>query len=287
MWSSSKIHFRTTSFSVIYKWYAASCWLWTIAMCWWHLIFQHKHITEIESALNKNFSMLCGWFVDNKLSIHAGEDKAKSILFGSKHKIKKSKALNVQYNDIKIKHYSRVTYLGWIFDETLSGESMSIHVINKINSRLGFAYRQNSFLNFPLRRLLCNVMIKPFFDYACNAWYPSINKKLKMCWQAAPKKCIRFCLKLNDRSSIKSEDFGKINWLLIHERVSKCSLCSMYKFFTKNFPNYFDVIHVPLDTNGVHMRSSYQKLNVPNQKTDVGQNVLSCLCWSFALEQFK
>ena len=36
------------------------------------LIFQHKDITEIESALNKNLSMLCDWFVDNKLSIHFG-----------------------------------------------------------------------------------------------------------------------------------------------------------------------------------------------------------------------
>ena len=70
-----------------------------------------KDITEIESALNKNFSMLCDWFVDNKLSIHFGEDKTKSILFGSKHKIKKSKPLNIQYNDIKIKQYSKVTYL--------------------------------------------------------------------------------------------------------------------------------------------------------------------------------
>ena len=116
------------------------------------LIFQHKDITEIESALNKNFSMLCDWFVDNKLSIHFGEDKTKSILFGSKHKIKKSKPLNIQYNDIKIKQYSKVTYLGCIFDETLSGESMAIHVINKINYRLRFLYRQNTFLNFSLRR---------------------------------------------------------------------------------------------------------------------------------------
>ena len=55
--------------------------------------------------------MLCDGFVDNKLSIHFGEDKTKSILFGSKHKIKKSKPLNIQYNDIKIKQYSKVTYL--------------------------------------------------------------------------------------------------------------------------------------------------------------------------------
>ena len=34
------------------------------------LIFQHKDFTEIESALNKNFSILCDWFVDNKSSIH-------------------------------------------------------------------------------------------------------------------------------------------------------------------------------------------------------------------------
>ena len=55
-----------------------------------NLIFQHKVITEIETAINKNFSMVCEWFIDNTLSIHFGEDKTKSTLFGSKHKIKKS-----------------------------------------------------------------------------------------------------------------------------------------------------------------------------------------------------
>ena len=142
------------------------------------LTFQHKDITEIESALDKNPSMFCDWFVDHKLSIHFGKDKTKSILFGSKYKIKKSKPLNIQYNDIKIKQYSKVTYLGCIFDKTLSGESIAIHVINKIdlNLELRFLYRQNRFLNFPLRRLLCNAMIQPLFDYACNAWHPNIKK---------------------------------------------------------------------------------------------------------------
>ena len=74
------------------------------------LIFRHKDITKIESALNKNFNMFCDWFADNKLTIHFGEDKTKSILFWSKDKIKKSKPLNIQYNDIKVKQYSNVTY---------------------------------------------------------------------------------------------------------------------------------------------------------------------------------
>ena len=126
-------------------------------------------------------------------------------------KVKKCKPLNIHYKNIKIKQYSKVTYLSCILDETLSGESMAIHVINKINSRLRFLYRQNRYLSFPLRRLLCNAMIQPFFDYACNAWYPNINKKLKTRLQAAQNKCIRFCLKLDDRFRLKSKEFERIN----------------------------------------------------------------------------
>ena len=90
------------------------------------LIFQLKNITEIETALNNNFSILCDWFVD-KLSIHFGEDKTKLILFGSKHNIKNLKLLNIQYNDIKIKQYTKVTYLGCNLVETLLGKSMAIN----------------------------------------------------------------------------------------------------------------------------------------------------------------
>ena len=69
------------------------------------LIFQQNDIKEIEIQLNKNFSLICVWFVDNKLSIHFGENKPKSILFNSKHKIEKASPLNNQYKDIKIKQY--------------------------------------------------------------------------------------------------------------------------------------------------------------------------------------
>ena len=130
------------------------------------LIFQHSDINEIEIQLNKNFSSICDWFVDNKLSIHFGEDKTKLILFSSKSKIKKMSPLNIQYKGKKVKQYSKVTYLGCIFDKTLSGESMATHIIN--NSRLRFLYSQIKLLDIPLRRLLCNAMIQPFFDYVTH-----------------------------------------------------------------------------------------------------------------------
>ena len=49
------------------------------------LLFQHKDLEQINEELTKNFSNICDWFVDNKLSIHFGKDKTKSILFSTKN----------------------------------------------------------------------------------------------------------------------------------------------------------------------------------------------------------
>ena len=83
------------------------------------LIFQHKGINIIEQQLNRSFSNICDWFVDNKLSIHFGKDKTKSILFAPFNKCKKLRKLNISYGSMKIKQYSEVTYLGCILDKSL------------------------------------------------------------------------------------------------------------------------------------------------------------------------
>ena len=72
-------------------------------------MFQHKDIEEIEKVLNNDFENICDWFVDNKLSIHFGEDKTQSILFASQRKIKNIKKPNAKYQDIEIKQHSQVT----------------------------------------------------------------------------------------------------------------------------------------------------------------------------------
>ena len=67
-----------------------------------------------------------------------------------------------------------------MLDESMSGETMTLRVIEKINSRLNFLYRKNRFLDVPLRRLLCNALIQPHFDYACTVWYKKLNDKLQV-----------------------------------------------------------------------------------------------------------
>ena len=96
--------------------------------------------------------------MDNRLGSHFDEKKNKSILFASKLKIKKVPKRNINYKNVQTKQSSKVTYLGYILDETMSGESMALKVTNKINSRLEFLHRKNKFLTLALRRLLCNAL---------------------------------------------------------------------------------------------------------------------------------
>ena len=104
-------------------------------------------------------------------------------------------------------------------DETMPGKPMALKVINRINGILKFLYWKNSFLTSGLRRMLCNALIQPHFDYAFSAWYPNINVKLKKTQQITQNKCIRFCLKLDKIHHISEEDFKTIDWLSVDQRV--------------------------------------------------------------------
>ena len=128
------------------------------------LVFQSKNVKDIEKQLNEDFAHICDWFVDNKLSIHFGEEKTTSF---SLLKVR-SKSFR-RYNNIRIKQHCRVTYLGCILEETMSGESMDHKVISKVNARLKFLHWKNKYLTPNLRRLLCNALIQSHFDYACSA----------------------------------------------------------------------------------------------------------------------
>ena len=81
------------------------------------ILYQHKDLVQIEKRLNEDFENICGWFVDNKLSIHFGEDKTKSILFARKRRAKNIRQINIKYKDMNIKQHSEVTYLRCVLDD--------------------------------------------------------------------------------------------------------------------------------------------------------------------------
>ena len=48
------------------------------------LIYMGKDTKTIEEQLNRDFNSLCEWFIDNKLSIHFGEEKQNLFYLGQK-----------------------------------------------------------------------------------------------------------------------------------------------------------------------------------------------------------
>ena len=125
--------------------------------------------------------MICDWFVVNKLSIHFGEDKTKSILFKSKilskSKVKKASPLNIQYKGKKVKRHKKVTYLGCIFDETLSGESMATHVINKFKIKISLSTK--NFLDIPLHRESGHMSWNSWKSWKSPGFFFNLEKSLK------------------------------------------------------------------------------------------------------------
>ena len=69
------------------------------------LLFNIKTLMKLKKQLNKNFENICDWFekiCDNKLSIHFGNEKTKSMLFAAKLKVKKVRKVNIRYRGIQI-----------------------------------------------------------------------------------------------------------------------------------------------------------------------------------------
>ena len=71
------------------------------------------------------------------------------------------------YDKNRVKQFHIVEYLGCCLDTDLNGESTAMKFLEKKNATLQFLYRQIEFLKSQLRRLLCNSLFQPHFDYAC------------------------------------------------------------------------------------------------------------------------
>ena len=239
--------------------------------------YTHKIVKTIEDKLNNDFNTLCDWFVDNKLSIHFGEDKTKTILFSPKNLRKRAEPIVIKRHDVTLKQFSIVEYLGCLLDETLSGQEMALKVLKKINGKLRFLYRQGKYLNSRLRRMLCNTLIQPHFDFACSAWYPNLTKGLKKKLQISQNKCIRFCLFLGNREGIRYKHFAKINWLPVADRVYQFIAASVYKFFNKLAPIYMGEIFTKHENIRTTRSSNDSNLSIPRRRNDYGKNCLSYL----------
>ena len=116
----------------------------------------------------------------------------------------------------------------------MSGESLALKVINKINLSLTFLHRKkNKFLTPALRRLLCNCLIQPHFDYVLSVWYPNLTQRMKNKIQITQNKCIWYCFQLDKMTHVSKNEFETLNWLPIKDRYNQSINSIVFKYFNK------------------------------------------------------
>ena len=171
----------------------------------------------------------------------------------------------------------------------MRGQHMALKALNKINGKLKFLYHRNKFLTQTLRRMLCNVIIEPHFDYASSAWYSNLNEKLKKI-QIAQNKCIRFCLKLDKRYHIFSNEFDSINCMPVNIRVHQCINAITFKFFNNACPHCLNEVYEYAPQCRIELRRNFAKVKVRFRKTSMGQDGLSYIgpsLWNNLPESLK
>ena len=152
---------------------------------------------------------------------------------------------------------------------------MASRVLKKINASLKFLYRQSRYLTSAYKRLLCNVLIQPHFDYGCCSSFPLSKKNLKLKLQKAQNKFIGFCLNLPPSSHIDPSHVRKIYWLPAGDRVEYCIANTVFKYWNGIVPGY---IHEMLQPSLCRYSTrSQMALDIPLRKINTGQKSLSLL----------
>ena len=115
-------------------------------------------------------------------------------IFGPRRKLKGVQDFSVTCNDHVIKSFSQVKYLGDLTDNNLSGEYIVDSILNKVNNRLRFLYRQAKVLDVKCKSSVCSALISCHLDYVCRSWYAGFKEGLQQKLQVCHYKVMSFIL---------------------------------------------------------------------------------------------
>ena len=200
------------------------------------ILVYDKDPNVISQKLAEDLKTCNEWLIDNKLSLHVG--KTECILFGSSRKLKSVKNFEVHYDGKVIVGQKSVKYLGVVLDQNLSGQSMFLQVLSKVNNKIKFLYRYKACLNQSVRKKLCAALVLCHFDYCCQSWYTSLTNLHKQKLQAAQNKIVRYILDLTPRSHIGQTQLDTLGLLNISDRVKFIRLNHVFKIRNGESPVY-------------------------------------------------
>ena len=105
--------------------------------------------------------------------------------------------------------------------------------------------------------------------FACCSWYPNLSMSLKTKSQTTQNSCIRYCLGLKDRSHMGKNEFERINWLPVSNRVDQCLVVTANNFKNDISPKYMGDIYSLRISPNIRVRRSTDTFVVPFYKKEI------------------
>ena len=235
-----------------------------------------------------------GWLVDNKLSIHFGNDKTKSVLFSTKNKKKRIGTLDIKYGTSYQAILKSKIHRFWTWREPVGRRLLTKSMVGYLSS--------TEKTDIYCRIWEGSYAIQQFNHISIVAVQLGIQtwtKNLKPNCKKYGTNFLGFCFQLNSRSHIGIKEFEKINWLPVSKRFNKFICSNAHRFFNGNCPLFLYDLYKPKGEDQINKGYSVLKLRHLLSGKCFGQNTLyylteklwntltTCLRFSNTLNSFK
>ncbi len=146
--------------------------------------------------------------------------------------------LSVKVGDCLISNRTSVNYLGSILDNDLSGVSMAMKVLGKVNDRNKFIARHVSFLDEQIMKLLASCLVSCHFDYACISWMSDLSR----CWLGKLQKSQNKLIRLVSGFSRFTHVEVSLDWVPIERRLEYIKYKMVHKTINNRAPSYLNAL---------------------------------------------
>ena len=181
----------------------------------------HEASVKLQASLNH----FVNWCSTNQLTINI--QKTKVMVFGSRHRVKKAKNVDIRINNDRLKLVPSYRYLGMSLDSTLNYNVHIASVLRTLLHKLSLLGKMKRYLNNDVALSIYRSMLLPYFDYA-DAIYDNSNAIDLNKLQRLQNKCLRVCLGRDRRFSTEAAH-KKANVPFLADRRKAHTLNFMYK----------------------------------------------------------
>ena len=225
----------------------------------------------MEKGLNTEFPSLFKWLIDNKLSIHFGDDKNNFFLSNETP----TKTKKFMWGSIsKTAQYNTAEYLGCTLIIIITESQWFIEFVKNLILSQIFDGGKATIWIIHLRVCCYITLIQSPFDYGCTSWYPLLSKTLKNKLKIGQNKCWHFCLELL-RHGMQPIPFQENKLASVELRVKLCTSTTVFKYWKGIAPSFLNDILTP--SPNIYSTRLHMTLGIPPCRTFKGQKSISFL----------